>query len=152
MNAVHNDIKIDQIIRSKRRTISVEVKRDGSLIVRAPIITSRGQIDELVGGGAEEPAYAGIRAAADVGPEQVVQGVSVPDRPVDDLLDEAAVPLGEIRRGTGEALVGKAPARAHLVEDLRDDATRRDADRVLVHGLALVPLGRVERLHPGGRQ
>jgi hypothetical protein len=43
-----NDIKIDQIIRSKRRTISLEVIRDGSLIVRAPIITTRGQIDELV--------------------------------------------------------------------------------------------------------
>jgi hypothetical protein len=43
-----NDIKIDQIIHSKRRTISLEVKRDGSLIVRAPSITTRGQIDELV--------------------------------------------------------------------------------------------------------
>ncbi len=43
-----NDIKIDQIIRSKRRTISLEVKRDGSLIVRAPTITPRGQIEELV--------------------------------------------------------------------------------------------------------
>lgn len=48
MTAVHDDIKIDQIIRSKRKTISLEVKRDGSLIVRAPIITPRGQIEELV--------------------------------------------------------------------------------------------------------
>ena len=48
MIAVHDDIKIDQIIRSKRRTISLEVKRDGSLIVRAPTITPRGQIEALV--------------------------------------------------------------------------------------------------------
>lgn len=48
MIAVHNDIKIDQIIRSKRRTISLEVKRDGRLIVRAPIITPRVQIEGLV--------------------------------------------------------------------------------------------------------
>ncbi len=48
MTAVHNDVEIDQIIRSNRKTISLEVKRDGSLIVRAPIITPRGQIEELV--------------------------------------------------------------------------------------------------------
>lgn len=48
MTVVHDDIKIAQIIRSKRRTISLEVKLDGSLIVRAPIITPRGQIEELV--------------------------------------------------------------------------------------------------------
>jgi len=48
MTAVHNDVKIDQIIRSKRRTISLEVKLDGILIVRAPIIATRGQIEEMV--------------------------------------------------------------------------------------------------------
>jgi predicted metal-dependent hydrolase len=48
MKAVQNNIQIDQIIRSQRRTIALEVKRDGSLIVRAPKITPRGQIEELV--------------------------------------------------------------------------------------------------------
>ena len=48
MTAVHNDVKINQIIRSKRRTISLEVKHDGSLIVRAPRIATRSQIEELV--------------------------------------------------------------------------------------------------------
>ena len=48
MNALKPEIEIDQIIRSKRRTISLEVKRDGRLIVRTPFLTTRGQIDELL--------------------------------------------------------------------------------------------------------
>ena len=42
------EIEIDKIIRSKRRTISLEVKRDGRLIVRAPFLTTHGQIEELL--------------------------------------------------------------------------------------------------------
>lgn len=48
MNAIHTNIKIDQIIRSNRKTISLELKRDGVLVVRAPTFASRGQIEELV--------------------------------------------------------------------------------------------------------
>lgn len=48
MSSTTGEINIAQIIRSKRRTISLEVMRDGSLIVRAPILTPRGQIEDLV--------------------------------------------------------------------------------------------------------
>jgi predicted metal-dependent hydrolase len=48
MNDLKPEIEIDHIIRSKRRTISLEVKRDGRLIVRAPFLTPRGQIEELL--------------------------------------------------------------------------------------------------------
>ena len=41
-------IRIDKIIRSRRRTISLEIKPDGSLLVRAPLLATNGQIDKLV--------------------------------------------------------------------------------------------------------
>lgn len=41
-------MKIHQIIRSKRKTISLEVKPDGSLIVRAPASVTDAQIQALV--------------------------------------------------------------------------------------------------------
>jgi len=41
-------IKIDTVIRTRRRTISLEIKRDGCLIVRAPLFTTPGQIERLV--------------------------------------------------------------------------------------------------------
>jgi predicted metal-dependent hydrolase len=42
------NVKIDQIIRSKRKTISLELKQDGALIARVPLFTSRDQINGLV--------------------------------------------------------------------------------------------------------
>jgi predicted metal-dependent hydrolase len=41
-------IRIDKIIHSRRRTISLEIKPDGSLLVRAPLLATNGQIDKLV--------------------------------------------------------------------------------------------------------
>ena len=48
MSANHEDLHIDKIIRSKRKTVSLEVKRDGSLVVRVPVFMTRGQVEELV--------------------------------------------------------------------------------------------------------
>lgn len=41
-------IKIDKIIRTRRKTISLEIKSNGSLIVRAPLLATPGQIKRLV--------------------------------------------------------------------------------------------------------
>ena len=37
-----------EIIRSKRRTMSLQVKRDGRIIVRAPLILDKKVIDDFV--------------------------------------------------------------------------------------------------------
>lgn len=44
----HTSITIDQIIRSNRKSISLEVRPDGQLIVRAPKYATKSQIHELV--------------------------------------------------------------------------------------------------------
>lgn len=41
-------VKVDQIIRSKRRTLALIVKPDGSLVVRAPLRTSEKSIREFI--------------------------------------------------------------------------------------------------------
>lgn len=41
-------IKIDRIIRSRRRTIALRIERDGSLTVRAPLRTSEKDIRPFV--------------------------------------------------------------------------------------------------------
>lgn len=41
-------IKIDQIIRSKRKSIALVVTRDARLVVRAPLLASRRHIEKLV--------------------------------------------------------------------------------------------------------
>jgi predicted metal-dependent hydrolase len=41
-------MKIDQILRSKRRTIALIVNHDGTLIIRAPLRTTKKQIEDLV--------------------------------------------------------------------------------------------------------
>jgi predicted metal-dependent hydrolase len=53
-------MKIDQIIRSKRKTFSLEVKPDGSLVVRAPQTASQAQIEAIVA--RKAPWVAKIRA------------------------------------------------------------------------------------------
>lgn len=42
------DIKIDEIIRSKRKTVSIQIKDDGKLIVRAPLRLSKKNILSIV--------------------------------------------------------------------------------------------------------
>ena len=42
------EIRIDKLIRSKRRTIALEIARDASLIVRAPFRTSLNFIEKVV--------------------------------------------------------------------------------------------------------
>lgn len=42
------EIKIDKIIRSKRRTIALEIARDAQLIVRAPYKTPMDFIEKVV--------------------------------------------------------------------------------------------------------
>jgi predicted metal-dependent hydrolase len=42
------DIKIDEIIRSKRKTVSIQIKDDGRLIVRAPLRLSKKNILSIV--------------------------------------------------------------------------------------------------------
>jgi predicted metal-dependent hydrolase len=42
------DIPIAKIIRSRRRTIALEIQRDASLIVRAPVYASEGAILDIV--------------------------------------------------------------------------------------------------------
>ncbi len=41
-------IKIDKIIRTRRKTISLEIKPNGYLVVSAPLLTTPGQIERLV--------------------------------------------------------------------------------------------------------
>jgi predicted metal-dependent hydrolase len=41
-------MKIDQIIRTKRRTIALIINHDGTLIIRAPLRTTQKQIEDLV--------------------------------------------------------------------------------------------------------
>ena len=41
-------IKLDQIIRTRRKTIALIIKPDGSLVVRAPLRASRRQIEQLI--------------------------------------------------------------------------------------------------------
>ncbi|HNQ20805.1 MAG TPA: DUF45 domain-containing protein, partial [Bacteroidales bacterium] len=42
------NIKIDEIVRSKRKTVSIQIKHDGTLIVRAPIRLSQKEINDIV--------------------------------------------------------------------------------------------------------
>ncbi len=42
------NIKIDEIVRSKRKTVSIQIKNDGKLIVRAPLRLSKKEINDIV--------------------------------------------------------------------------------------------------------
>lgn len=42
------NIKIDKIVRSKRKTVSIQIKNDGTLIVRAPLTLSKKEINDIV--------------------------------------------------------------------------------------------------------
>jgi len=53
-------IPIDQLIRSRRKTIALIITREGKLVVRAPLRTSQAQIDTIV---AEKAAWIRTRKA-----------------------------------------------------------------------------------------
>ncbi|MDN5355344.1 MAG: hypothetical protein PWQ43_286 [Rikenellaceae bacterium] len=42
------NIKIVKIVRSKRKTVSIQIKNDGTLIVRAPLTLSKKEINDIV--------------------------------------------------------------------------------------------------------
>lgn len=69
-------IEINQTIRSKRRTLALIVKPDGSLIVRAPIRASEKSIREFVENNIRwiEKKQAEIREIISLGPKQYIPG------------------------------------------------------------------------------
>ncbi len=60
-------MKIDQIIRSNRRSISLEIHPDGKLVVRAPKIATNAQIQALVNRKADWIAKNQAKAASRYG-------------------------------------------------------------------------------------
>ena len=71
-------VNIDQIIRSKRRTLTLIVEHDGSVIVRAPLRASERSIHEFAETNAAwiEKKKAQARAAVPPPPKQYVPGES----------------------------------------------------------------------------
>ena len=45
---------IDRFVRSKRKTIAIEITREGLVVVRAPLRASRREIDALTAEGARQ--------------------------------------------------------------------------------------------------
>jgi predicted metal-dependent hydrolase len=69
-------VVIDEIIRTKRKTIALIVRPDGSLLVRAPLRASNRSIQEFVANNAPwiEKTRAKIKAAAPPPPKQYMPG------------------------------------------------------------------------------
>ena len=69
-------IKIDQIIRSQRKTLALIVKPDGSLIVRAPLRTNEETIKDFVENNAQwiEKKQAEVQAIIRPVPKQYIPG------------------------------------------------------------------------------
>jgi predicted metal-dependent hydrolase len=69
-------VEIDQIIRTKRKTIAIIVKPDGSILVRAPLRASNRSIQEFVSKNTQwiEKTRARIKAIAPPLPKQYVAG------------------------------------------------------------------------------
>lgn len=72
----HMPVEIDQIIRTRRKTIALIVKPDGSLLVRAPLRASNRSIQEFVAKNTQwiEKTRARIKADAPPPPRQYVPG------------------------------------------------------------------------------
>ncbi len=72
----HMPVEIDQIIHTKRKTIALIVKPDGSLLVRAPLRASNRSIQEFVSRNAQwiEKTRAKIKAVAPPPPKQYAPG------------------------------------------------------------------------------
>jgi predicted metal-dependent hydrolase len=73
-------VKVDQIIRSKRRTLALIVKPDGSLVVRAPLRASEKSIREFIEQHIDWIArkQAEARAARPATPKQYLPGETFP--------------------------------------------------------------------------
>lgn len=73
---MEKSITVNQIIRSKRRTVALIVKADGSVIVRAPLRASLKAIREFVQGNAAwiEKKQAEVLAAKHPEPKQYISG------------------------------------------------------------------------------
>lgn len=69
-------IKIDQIIRTRRKTIALIIRPDGSLLIRAPLRASNRSIQEFVSRNAQwiEKTRAKIKAVAPPPPRQYLPG------------------------------------------------------------------------------
>lgn len=69
-------VEIDQIIRTKRKTIAIIVRPDGSLVVRAPIRASNQSIHQFVSNNTQwiEKTRTRIQAVAPPPPKQYVAG------------------------------------------------------------------------------
>ncbi len=69
-------VEIDQLIRTKRKTIALIVRPDGSLVVRAPLRASNKSIQEFVtkNTGWIEKTRARIKAAVPPAPKQYLPG------------------------------------------------------------------------------
>lgn len=96
-------IAIDQLIRSRRKTIALIITREGKLVVRAPLRTSRANIDAIV---AEKAAWIRSRQA---------EMLARPKPPVLEFKEGASFPY------LGSQLPLHFSARAPLRLALRDD-------------------------------
>ena len=69
-------VEVDQIIRTKRKTIAIIVRPDGSLLVRAPLRASNQSIQEFVANNTRwiERTRARIKTVAPPPPKQYVPG------------------------------------------------------------------------------
>jgi predicted metal-dependent hydrolase len=77
MSAIQTKVHIDQLIRSKRRTISLEINPDGSLIVRAPKNAPVEEINALVEnkmGWIVKKQQLALEKASEAPPKQFVDG------------------------------------------------------------------------------
>jgi predicted metal-dependent hydrolase len=73
---MHMPTEIDQIIRSKRKTLAIQIKNDGSLIVRAPNRATNATIHEFVEKHAAwiQTKQTEARSAVTEPPKQYIQG------------------------------------------------------------------------------
>jgi predicted metal-dependent hydrolase len=73
-------VEIDQLIRSKRRTLTLIIEDDGSLVVRAPLKTSEKTIREFVDSHTQwiEKKQAQRRAAVNAPAKQFIAGETFP--------------------------------------------------------------------------
>jgi predicted metal-dependent hydrolase len=76
LRRINMPVKIDQIVRTKRKTIALIVRPDGSLLVRAPLRASNRSIQEFVEKNTRwiEKTRARIKAVVPPPPKQYVPG------------------------------------------------------------------------------
>lgn len=128
-------IEIDQIIRSKRKTIALIVRPDGSVIVRAPLRVSNRSILEFVEKNAEwiEKKRAQVQAVVRAVPKQYTPGEMIEylgkAYPLEVVKDQKpSLLLEDGRFKLAESALGKA--EAIFVRWYRDEARRILNERV----------------------